>query len=71
MGGSGSGRRWGSRATTSAYRQLDIRQWQRSGLLGAGRSFVREAWDIDVITCVKRDEPSMPERPLLLNAPLR
>jgi hypothetical protein len=40
MGGYGSGRRWSSKATTSAYSQLDVRHWQRNGLLAVGRSYV-------------------------------
>jgi hypothetical protein len=59
MGGYGSGRRWNSKVTTSAYSRLDVRHWQRSGLLIVGRSFVCGAWDIEVLTCVKRNEPSM------------
>lgn len=59
MGGSGSGRRWDSKATTSDYRQLDIRRWQRGGLLVVGRSFVCQAWDVEVVTSMKRDEPNL------------
>ena len=40
MGGSGSGRRWYSKATTSDYHYLDLRRWQRDGFLVPGRSFV-------------------------------
>jgi hypothetical protein len=40
MGGYGSGRRWGSsKDTTSDYRQLDVRRWQRDGFLLSGRFF--------------------------------
>jgi hypothetical protein len=41
MGGRGSGRRWhyGAHNTTSDYRALDVRRWQRDGLLTPGRSF--------------------------------
>jgi hypothetical protein len=39
MGGYGSGRRSSSTDTTSTYRRLDVRRWQREGLLVAGRSF--------------------------------
>jgi hypothetical protein len=41
MGGPGSGNRWRLDAgeTTEDYRQLDIRRWQRDGLLGPGRVF--------------------------------
>ena len=59
MGGSNSGRRWDSKATTSDYRQLDIRRWQRGGLLVVGRSFVCQAWDVEVVTSMKRDEPNL------------
>jgi len=59
MGGYNSGRRWDSKATTSDYRQLDIRRWQRSGLLVAGRSFAWQAWEVDVVTSIKRDEPDL------------
>jgi hypothetical protein len=34
MGGSGSGRRWYRKATTSNYHQLDVRDWRRAGWLG-------------------------------------
>lgn len=41
MGGIGSGRRWhsGSKETTDNYRILDIRRWQRGGLLEPDRTF--------------------------------
>lgn len=41
MGGMGSGRRWyyGANNTTSDYRSLDVRRWQRDGLLTPGRAF--------------------------------
>lgn len=40
MGGIGSGRRYQSgKDTTGDYRQLDVRRWQRDGLLTPGRSF--------------------------------
>ena len=41
MGGLGSGRRWHYRAAecTDVYRQLDVRRWQRDGLLTSGRAF--------------------------------
>jgi len=40
MGGYGSGRRWGSsKYTTSDYRCLDVRRWQRDRLLVVGRYF--------------------------------
>ena len=59
MGGFNSGRRWDSKATTSDYRKLDIRLWQRLGLLVVGQSFAWLEWDIDVITNDKRDEPNL------------
>ncbi|PSH03526.1 MAG: hypothetical protein CXZ00_11970 [Acidobacteria bacterium] len=37
MGGWGSGRSSGSKDTTSDYRRLDVRQWQRGGYLAPGR----------------------------------
>jgi hypothetical protein len=46
--GSGSGRGWYSKATTSDHYKLDVRQWQRDGLLVAGRSFVCEWWTVEV-----------------------
>jgi hypothetical protein len=49
MGGSGSGRRWNSKETTSDYYQLDVRQWQRKGLLEAFRSFICLCWKVDVL----------------------
>jgi len=41
MGGMGSGRRWhyGANDTTNQYRALDVRRWQRAGLLTPGRAF--------------------------------
>lgn len=41
MGGMGSGRRWHYSAndTTNDYRALDVRRWQRDGLLTPGRAF--------------------------------
>jgi hypothetical protein len=39
MGGSGSGRRYGSKGTTSDYFQLDVRHWHREGRLTAGNVF--------------------------------
>jgi hypothetical protein len=38
MGGFGSGRKFGAECT-SDYRSIDIRRWQRDGLLNAGRQF--------------------------------
>jgi hypothetical protein len=59
MGGFGSGRRWNSRATTSDYSRLDVRPWQRQGLLVAGRSFLCWPWDVETIASMKRDEPNL------------
>ena len=59
MGGFGSGQRWNSRARTSDYGQLDVRDWQRRGLLVVGRSFGCWPWDVEVIASLKRDEPKM------------
>ncbi len=41
MGGSGSGRHWypGTRDTTSEYRSIDVRRWQKDGLLTSNQSF--------------------------------
>lgn len=41
MGGLGSGRHWhyGGKDTTDDYRTLDVRRWQRDGLLTPGRAF--------------------------------
>ena len=57
MGGSGSGRRWYSKATTSDYYQLDVRRWQREGLLSPGRPFVCQWWNAEVIASM-RAEPN-------------
>lgn len=62
MGGFGSGRHWSSRLTTSAFSQCDVRQWQRDGLLVAGRLFSAgywNTWDVEVVTTMKRAEPNM------------
>ena len=41
MGGYGSGRRWGNvKNTIACYYQVDIRRWQRGGLLDGSQSFV-------------------------------
>lgn len=39
MGGSGSGRHYGSKGITSDYFQLDVRSWHREGRLTAGHLF--------------------------------
>jgi len=48
MGGMGSGRRWhyGANNTTDDYRAIDVRRWQREGLLTSGRVFVRQ-WTLN------------------------
>lgn len=49
MGGFGSGRRWNSKQTTSNYYQLDIRRWQRKGLLTKFQRFDCLCWRVDVL----------------------
>jgi hypothetical protein len=41
MGGLNSGRRWhyGAKDTTDDYRSIDVRRWQRDGLLTPGQAF--------------------------------
>lgn len=39
MGGYGSGRHSGASETTGDYRAVDVRRWQREGLLDAGQAF--------------------------------
>ena len=39
MGGFGSGQRSSRKDTTSVYLQLDVRRWQRAGLLAPGQCF--------------------------------
>ena len=39
MGGFGSGRRYSSKGTTSEYRRIDVRRWQRDGLLESRAAF--------------------------------
>ncbi len=57
MGGFGSGRRWSSTETTSDYVRVDVRKWQRQGLLIAGRTFFSwPSWEVEV-TSADRDEP--------------
>lgn len=48
MGGTGSGERPNSKSTTSSCYQVDVRAWQRAGLLVAGTSFKSKLWSIDV-----------------------
>ncbi len=61
MGGIGSGRRWyyGAKDTTDDYRSIDVRRWQRDGLLNPHQSF---AWqwtrDDEVYASIRvRTEP--------------
>jgi hypothetical protein len=49
MGGFGSGQRWNSKATTSAYERLDVRNWQRRRRLVSGRSFAYQQWNVEVL----------------------
>lgn len=48
MGGMGSGRYWhyGANDATTDYRALDVRRWQRDGLLTPGRAFGWQ-WNCD------------------------
>ncbi len=39
MGGYGSGQRWDKKDTTDDYREIDIRDWKRRGLLTGHQSF--------------------------------
>jgi hypothetical protein len=61
MGGYGSGRRVGNiKKTTACYYQLDVRRWQRDGLLAGGQFF---AWqwtqDDEVVSSINvKSEPS-------------
>lgn len=48
MGGIRSGERSDSRSRTSSYHEFDVRRWQRSGVLLAGKSFADRYWKIDV-----------------------
>ena len=51
MGGSGSGQRWSrTKRTTNEYLQVDVRRWQRDGLLREGVRFTLEWTDSCVVT---------------------
>ncbi len=63
MGGNGSGRHFNSKETTSDYPQLDVRCWQRDGLLTAGRTFFWCWWKVQV--CASLNALGTPERVLL------
>ncbi len=61
MGGMGSGRHWywGARDTTGDYRAIDVRRWQRDGLLAPHQAFGWE-WsrDGEVVASIRaRTEP--------------
>ena len=47
MGGYGSGHRYSSKNTTSAYRRIDVRRWQREGLLEPCGFFSWKWWSRD------------------------
>lgn len=44
MGGYGSGKRYFSKNTTSSYRRIDVRRWQRDGLLEPRGFFGWQWW---------------------------
>ena len=73
MGGNGSGRRWNSRQTTADYRQLDIRRWQREGLLVTGQRFVCDWWSVQVATswAASRIAQSKPDHAILCHLQTR
>lgn len=50
--------RWNSKARTSSYSRLDMRNWQQRGFLVMGRRFVSGGLEIEVIASIKRDEPN-------------
>lgn len=54
MGGSGSGRRYYSKQTTSSYHQFDVRSWQREGHLVQFGSFMCGYWKVDVALAMRR-----------------
>lgn len=59
MGGSGSGQRWDAKDTTDDYRSIDVRRWQRDGLLAPHRIFGWQ-WsrDGEVVASIRvRTEP--------------
>jgi hypothetical protein len=53
MGGFGSGQRSNSKATTSDYDRLDVRNWQRERVLVSGRSFAYQQWNVEVLAPFK------------------
>ena len=52
MGGSGSGRRCYSKATTSDYHQLDVRDWHRHGWLGRPFFFCHW-WKVEIVASTR------------------
>jgi len=57
MGGFGSGQRSNSKATTSDYDRLDVRNWQRERVLVSGRSFAYQQWNVEVLAPFKLGAP--------------
>ncbi len=66
MGGIGSGRRWhySAKDTTSDYRSIDVRRWQRDGLLVPHQSFSWQ-WSRDGKTVASIDVRTEPGRVIL------
>jgi len=66
MGGPGSGRRWyyGAADCTDDYRALDVRHWQRNGLLIPGRAFGWQ-WMRDGETVASIQVQTEPDRVIL------
>jgi len=66
MGGRGSGRRWhyGANDTTNQYRALDVRRWQRDGLLTPGRAF-NWRWTVNGIDAASIDIQTEVDRVIL------
>lgn len=48
MGGLGSGPQWSGKETTFDYHQIDVRTWQRDGLLEPFVRFECGSWSVDV-----------------------
>jgi hypothetical protein len=72
MGGLGSGWRCNSKATTSGYDRLDVRNWQRNGLLLPGRLFVHRQWSVEVLASqsARPDRINLIHRPRGLGCPI-
>jgi hypothetical protein len=66
MGGYGSGRKWhyGSKATTGAYRSIDVRRWNRDNLLVPGDAF-RWQWSREGEVVASIDVKAEPGRVIL------